>query len=60
MPNDETGRGYELPHPKNIASSDVVRIRNAITAVDEDFETTWAYLKRQKLERTIGLWDEKS
>ncbi|WP_264338163.1 hypothetical protein [Wolbachia endosymbiont (group A) of Cheilosia soror] len=36
MPNDETRRGYPLPHPENIAVEDVVRIRTTIEKVDED------------------------
>ncbi|WP_254229768.1 hypothetical protein [Wolbachia pipientis] len=36
MPNDETRRGYPLPHPENIAVEDVVRIRRAIEKIDED------------------------
>ncbi|APR98635.1 hypothetical protein [Wolbachia endosymbiont of Folsomia candida] len=36
MPEDRTKRGYLLPHPDNIASKDVVRIRTTIEKVDED------------------------
>ncbi|MBA8757833.1 hypothetical protein HCR18_01825 [Wolbachia pipientis] len=36
MPNDETRRGYPLPHPENIAVQDVVRIRTTIKKIDED------------------------
>lgn len=36
MPNDETRRGYPLPHPENIAVQDVVRIRTTIEKIDED------------------------
>lgn len=36
MPNDQTNRGYPLPHPDNIAVQDVVRIRNTIEKVDKD------------------------
>lgn len=56
MPNEETTRGYELPHPENIASQDVVRIRNAITAVDADVNEVWDDQAKQKLESTINLW----
>ena len=56
MPNQETPRGYELPHPDNIASQDVVRIRNAITAIDEDVNEVWTEQSRQKLESTLELW----
>lgn len=56
MPNEETTRGYELPHPENIASQDVVRIRNAITSVDADVNEVWDDQAKQKLESTINLW----
>lgn len=36
MPNDQTDRGYLLPHPENIAVQDVVRIRRTIEKVNED------------------------
>ncbi|MFP3016467.1 MAG: hypothetical protein ACEY3F_02560 [Wolbachia sp.] len=36
MPNNETRRGYPLPHPENIAVQDVVRIRKAVEKIDED------------------------
>ncbi|UFO01022.1 MULTISPECIES: hypothetical protein [unclassified Wolbachia] len=36
MPNDQTKRGYPLPHPENIAVQDVVRIRTTIEKIDED------------------------
>jgi hypothetical protein len=41
MPNDfptitETPRGFPLPHKDNIASADVMRIRDAIENIDED------------------------
>ncbi len=36
MPNNETRRGYPLPHPENIAVQDVVRIRTTIEKIDED------------------------
>lgn len=56
MPNDVTMRGYELPHPDNVASSDVVRIRNAITSVDTDVNEVWDYNAQQNLETFINLW----
>ena len=56
MPNDQSPRGYELPHPDNVASSDVVRIRNALVSIDEDIEEVWDFEARQKLETTIELW----
>jgi predicted KAP-like P-loop ATPase len=36
MPDDQTKRGYPLPHPENIAAQDVVRIRTSIEKIDED------------------------
>ncbi|WP_264687464.1 hypothetical protein [Wolbachia endosymbiont (group B) of Erynnis tages] len=36
MPNNQTKRGYPLPHPENIAVQDVVRIRTTIKKIDED------------------------
>lgn len=36
MPNDQSKRGYPLPHPENIAVEDVVRIRTTIEKIDED------------------------
>lgn len=56
MPNDQSPRGYELPHPDNVASSDVVRIRNALVSIDDDIEEVWNFKARQKLETTIELW----
>lgn len=56
MPDAVTTRGYELPHPENIASQDVVRIRNAITSIDEDVNEVWDDQAKQKLESTIELW----
>lgn len=56
MPNQETSRGYELPHPENIASQDVVRIRNALTSIDSDVNEVWDEQSQQKLESTIELW----
>jgi hypothetical protein len=32
----ETPRGFKLPHKDNIASSDVMRIRESIEKIDED------------------------
>ncbi len=56
MPNDVSTRGYELPHPDNVASSDVVRIRNALTSIDEDVNEIWNDQAKQNLESTIELW----
>ncbi|MGJ4942487.1 hypothetical protein ACQR1W_18070 [Bradyrhizobium sp. HKCCYLS1011] len=36
MPNDQTQRGYPLPHPDNVAREDAQRIRNAISQISDD------------------------
>ncbi|WCR59264.1 MAG: hypothetical protein PG978_000700 [Wolbachia endosymbiont of Ctenocephalides felis wCfeF] len=63
MSNDETSRGYPLPHPENIAAQDVVRIRTAIEKVDEDMskgENKHNQLKsnfeRFSFETFLNLW----
>lgn len=38
MPNDNTTRGYPLPHPDNVAREDAQRIRDALTAISEDMD----------------------
>jgi hypothetical protein len=64
MTNDRTERNYPLPHPQNIASQDVVRIRDAFVAVDSDItavETFCAQLReefdRGKFEEFLCLWE---
>ena len=66
MPNDETSRGYPLPHPENIAAQDVVRIRRAIEKIDEDMskgENKHNNLKkaieRFSFETFLNFWDNK-
>ncbi len=63
MPNDQTKRGYPLPHPENIAVEDVVRIRTTIEKVDEDMserENEHKNLKkafeRLNFETFLNLW----
>ena len=34
--NDNTNRGYPLPHPDNIAVTDVQRIRDSLVSIDSD------------------------
>lgn len=36
MPSETTARGYPLPHPNNLLSDDVHRLREAITRIDAD------------------------
>ena len=36
MTNDNTNRGYPLPHPDNIAVTDVSRIRESLIHIDAD------------------------
>lgn len=66
MPNDQTSRGYLLPHPENIASKDVVRIRTTIEKVDEDIserENEHNNLKntfeRLNFETFLNFWGNK-
>jgi uncharacterized membrane protein len=66
MPNDKTERGYLLPHPENIASKDVVRIRITIEKVDEDIskrEDEHNNLKntfeRFSFETFLNLWSNE-
>ncbi|WP_264682430.1 MULTISPECIES: hypothetical protein [unclassified Wolbachia] len=63
MPNDQSKRGYTLPHPENIAVEDVVRIRRAIEKIDEDIterEDEHNQLKnnfkRFRFEDFLNLW----
>ncbi|WP_253302590.1 hypothetical protein [Wolbachia endosymbiont of Psylliodes chrysocephala] len=60
MPNDETKRGYPLPHPENIAVEDVVRIRRAIEKIDEDMSERDNNLKkafeRLNFETFLNFW----
>ncbi|WP_341814800.1 MULTISPECIES: hypothetical protein [unclassified Wolbachia] len=60
MPDDETKRGYPLPHPENIAAQDVVRIRRAIEKIDEDMSERDNNLKkafeRLNFETFLNFW----
>jgi hypothetical protein len=65
MIDDRTSsKNYPLPHPQNIASQDVVRIRDAVTAIDADItsaETVCINLRaewnQKKFEKFLGLWE---
>jgi hypothetical protein len=64
MINDRTERNYPLPHPQNIASQDVVRIRDAFVAVDADITAVEAFcaqlregFDRGKFEEFLCLWE---
>ncbi|WP_353282449.1 hypothetical protein [Wolbachia endosymbiont (group A) of Myopa testacea] len=61
MPNEETKRGYPLPHPENIAVEDVVRIRRAIERIDEDMSERDNNLKkafeRLNFETFLNFWE---
>ncbi|ONI56227.1 hypothetical protein [Wolbachia pipientis] len=66
MPNDQSKRGYTLPHPENIAVEDVVRIRRSIEKIDEDIterEDKHNQLKnkfeRFSFEAFLNLWSSK-
>ncbi|MGL9779616.1 MAG: hypothetical protein ACR5K5_05220 [Wolbachia sp.] len=60
MPDDQTKRGYPLPHPENIAVEDVVRIRRAIEKIDEDMSEREDELKnnfkRFRFETFLNFW----
>jgi hypothetical protein len=63
MPNDSTERGFPLPHKDNIASADVMRIRDAIENIDEDLseqENEHEQLKqnfdKHNFEQFLNLW----
>ncbi|GHS95074.1 hypothetical protein AGMMS49949_09230 [Alphaproteobacteria bacterium] len=60
---DETERGFKLPHKDNIASDDVMRIRETIEKIDNDLsqqEQGQADLKghfdRHAFEQFLNLW----
>lgn len=53
MPNDLSQRGYNLPHPNNIASQDVVRIRETIIAVDIPIAVNTQAIPMKNLDRMI-------
>ncbi|WP_341819757.1 hypothetical protein [Wolbachia endosymbiont (group A) of Brachyopa scutellaris] len=64
MPNEQSKRGYTLPHPENIAVEDVVRIRRAIEKIDEDIterEDEHNQLKnnfkRFRFETFLNFWE---
>ncbi|WCR54466.1 MAG: hypothetical protein PG981_001488 [Wolbachia endosymbiont of Ctenocephalides orientis wCori] len=66
MPNDQTNRGYLLPHPENIAAEDVVRIRQTTQAIDDDItkrENEHVNLKntfeRFSFETFLNLWSNE-
>jgi hypothetical protein len=59
----ETIRGFPLPHKDNIASSDVMRIRESLEKIDEDLseqENDHEILKRKfdkhNFEQFLNLW----
>ena len=60
---DKTPNGYPLPHRDNIASEDVMRIREAIEQIDADLRQgdgataqTQRQLDRHLFEQRIKLW----
>lgn len=63
MPDDQTKRGYPLPHPENIAVQDVVRIRTTIEKIDEDITEREDELKnhfeRFRFETFLNFWGNK-
>jgi len=63
MPNDNSQRQYPLPHPENIAVTDVGRIRESIIKIDADVSTQESehnelrtQVERMRFEQYIGLW----
>jgi hypothetical protein len=63
MPNDTTTRGYPLPHSDNVASEDVMRIREATLDIDTDIEALddaqvilQEDLSRHLYEEFLNLW----
>ncbi|MBB65745.1 MAG: hypothetical protein CMO81_11860 [Waddliaceae bacterium] len=63
MPNDNSQRQYPLPHPENIAVTDVSRIRESIIKIDVDVSTQESehnelktQVERMRFEQYIGLW----
>lgn len=63
MPNDNSQRQYPLPHPENIAVTDVSRIRESIIKIDADVSTQESehnelktQVERMRFEQNIGLW----
>lgn len=66
MINTRTSRGYQLPHPENIAKYDVVRIRESFMQIDADLNHVEAFCNeakstadKEKFEEFIGLWSKK-
>jgi hypothetical protein len=61
--NKTENKKYPLPHPQNIASQDVVRIRDAFMAIDSDITSAEAVCinlraewDRKKFEKFLELW----
>lgn len=59
----ETPRHYPLPHKDNVASQDVMRIRDAIQRIDTDITASeekhaalQSQLKQHLFETRIDLW----
>ena len=62
MLNDNSPKGYPLPHPENIAAKDVTRIRNALMQIDADIteqnnqaETLKKQIDRMRFEARIDF-----
>jgi hypothetical protein len=62
--NKTVNKNYPLPHPLNIASQDVVRMRDAFIAIDADVERIDTIctrmsntFDREKFEKFLGLWE---
>lgn len=62
---EQTVRGYPLPHKDNIASQDVMRIREALEKIDQGLSETsqgeselQKKLEKHLFEQQIGLWED--
>jgi hypothetical protein len=45
---DQTPRGYPLPHPDHLLSQDVLSLRDAITRIDADVSAQEAHAVQQQ------------
>jgi hypothetical protein len=61
--DNQTPRGFKLPHKDNIASQDVMRIRETIENIDEDLTSQeqnqtslQGHFDRHNFEQFLNLW----
>lgn len=48
MTQDKTTRGYPLPHPDNLLTQDVQRLRQSLVAIDRDVTLQSAQIQEQE------------